>query len=644
MSVPDFKTRQPGSSRFRSPGPWFISHPTLTFAGLSLLWVLLLYRNVLGAPFVYDDLSQIKDNPALGSWSSALDYVRLPVSFSKQYRGAGCSFYRPLFRLSLALDRHLWGLNPTGFHLTNLVLHWLNGLLGFLLLRRLRVSQYVAATVSVVWVALPINAEAVAWVSGRALPLACFFLLLSLLAALAYLDSGHRWLLFGYGAACLAALLSHEAGILALPFLLLAAYCRDPHFWPSWWPLCGAGLATAILYALARQIVGARLSSGRPQLPVLGPVIAKYLSWMLLPLHMSIERSTSFPRAEPLISFAASGLLLIALIGLLPLRRKLPAVAAGLAWLIIGLLPFCGVIYLYQGMAERYTYLAAQGLVFALVALAWQMRPQPNLLRIAATAIVLWTLWGAWRLNARVIDWRDEEILYQTSLDATPASSILLYNLGVVAGEGGRPDQAAAFYRRALALNPRYASAALNLGNILRSQGRQQEAIAQYQTAISLDPRNPDAWMNLGNVYLATGSTVNARSAYNQAIGLRPNNVEAFINLGVAFQQLGDMPAAKQQYERAIAINPAQPAAYCNLGALLLRQGDSESATRQFLHAIEVDPIYAPAYFDLGVLYEQTGHPELAIPMYERTLQLKPDYDHARTNLQALRRPKITEK
>jgi protein O-mannosyl-transferase len=644
VSVPDSKPSHPRSSRLRLLRLWLLSHATLSFAVLSLLWVLLLYRNVLGAPFVYDDLSQVRDNPALGSWSSALEYFRLPVSFSNQYRGAGGSFYRPVFWLSLALDRHLWGLNPLGFHLTNLLLHWLNGLLGFLLLRRLRVSLYIAAAASQVWLALPINAEAVAWVSGRVLPLACFFLLLSLLAAVAYLDSGHRWLLFGYGAACLAALLSHEAGILALPFMLLVAYCRDQRFRPSWWPLCGAGLIAGILYALARQIVGAHLSTGHPQLPAVGAVLAKYLYWMLLPLHMSIERSTSFPRAEPLINFAASGLLLIALIGIIPVRRKLPAVAAGLAWLIIALLPYCGVIYLYQGMAERYTYLAAQGLVFALVALAWQLRPQPSLLRIAAAAILLWTLWGAWRLNARVLDWRDEEVLYQTSLQTTPASSILLYNLGVVAGEGGRLDQAAAFYRRALALNPRYASAALNLGNTLRSQGRLEEAIALYQTAISLDPNNPDAWMNLGNVYLAMGSTGNARSAYNQAIALKPNNVEAVINLGVVFQQLGDIPAAKQQYQRAIAIDPSQPAAYCNLGALLLRQGDHESASRQFLQAIELDPIYAPAYFDLGVLYEQTGRPELAIPMYERALQLKPDYDHARTNLQALRRPKVTEK
>ncbi|MGA7409278.1 MAG: tetratricopeptide repeat protein [Bryobacteraceae bacterium] len=616
---------------------WLLAHPGLGFAVLSLGWVFLLYRNVLAAPFAYDDISQIRDNSALASWSSALVYFRSSISFSNEYRGAGGSFFRPLFWLSLTLDRHLWGLNPAGFHATNLLLHWLNGLLGFVLLRRLNVSLYVAVSTALVWLALPINAEAVAWISGRSLPLACFFVLLSLLAGLVYLQSRRLWPLLTYAAACLTALLSHEAGVLALPLMILIAYCRDREFRSSWMPLCGAGLVAGVLYDALRQMAGAQLSSGRALLPAVGAIFAKYLYWMVLPLHMSLERSTSLPRAEPLFMFVASGLLLVFFVSLIPFRRKLPAVAAGLVWLSIALLPFCGLIHLYQGMAERYTYLASMGLAFVVVALAWQLRPRPALYRLAAGIICLWVLWGAWRLNARVLDWRDEETLYRTSLEATPASSILLYNLGVVAAEAGRSDDAAAYYRRALALNPRYASAALNLGNVLRSQGHLAEAIAQYQAAITLDPKSPDAWMNLGNVYLETGSTKNARTAYQQAISLKPNNVEAFINLGVVSQQMGDYAAAKQNYERAIAIDPSQPASYCDFGALLLRQGDHEAATRQFLRAIEVDPIYAPAYFDLGVLYEQTGHPELAKPMYERALQLKPDYEHARANLEKLR-------
>ena len=645
MPYPKPHPGHPDSLARRSLIGRLLSYPGFWFVALSLSWVFLLYRNVLAAPFVYDDISQIRENPALASWSSALSYFRSSISFSSQYRGGtGGSFYRPLFWLSLSLDRHLWGLNPVGFHLTNLLLHWLNGLLGFFLLRRLNVSLFVAAAVSFVWLALPINAEAVAWISGRSLPLACFFLLLSLLAGLAFLRSPSVLPLLGYAAACLAALLSHEAGLLALPFMLLLAYCRDRKLRPAWMPLCGAGLVAGILYGVLRQTAGAHLSSGRSLLPAVGAIFAKYLYWMILPLHMSIEQSTSLPRSGPLFMFAASGLLLVFFVTLFAIRRKRPAVAAGLVWLAIALLPFCGLIHLYQGMAERYTYLASMGLVFAVVALAWQLRPRTALYHLIAGVICLWVVWGACRLNARVLDWRDEETLYRTSLETTPASSILLYNLGVVAAEAGRSDDAAAYYRRALALNPRYASAVLNLGNVLRSQGHLPEAIVQYQAAIMLDPKSPDAWMNLGNVYLETGSDTNARTAYQQAITLKPNNVEAFINLAVVFQQAGDFTAAKQNYERAIAIDPSQPASYCDLGALLLRQGDHDAATRQFLRAIEVDPIYAPAYFDLGVLYQQTGHPELAMPMYERALQLKPDYEHARTNLEKLRNPGLPAK
>jgi hypothetical protein len=145
----------------------FASHPDLWFAIISACWVALLYRHVIGAGFVYDDVTQIQNNPALASWHSAADYVRSAVPFNSEFRGFGGSFYRPLFWFSLARDRVLWGLNATGFHLTNLLLHWANGLLAFLLLRRSSVSILLSAVVSITWLGLPINAEVVAWISGR---------------------------------------------------------------------------------------------------------------------------------------------------------------------------------------------------------------------------------------------------------------------------------------------------------------------------------------------------------------------------------------------------------------------------------------------------------------------------------------------
>src|SRR6185503_15714969 len=102
---------------------WCAAHQGLTFAVLSALLVLGLYWRALSAPFLYDDVDQIVHNPALASFRLMFHRFWLaPVTFNTQIGGAGGATYRPLYWLSLTLDRKIWGLNAGGFHLTNLVL------------------------------------------------------------------------------------------------------------------------------------------------------------------------------------------------------------------------------------------------------------------------------------------------------------------------------------------------------------------------------------------------------------------------------------------------------------------------------------------------------------------------------------------
>ena len=610
----------------------FASDPDLWFAIISACWVALLYRHVIGAAFVYDDVTQIQKNPALSSWRSVAEYARSAVPFNSEFRGMGGSFYRPLFWFSLALDRALWSLRATGFHFTNLALHWANGLLAFLLLRKLRVSLLLSAAVSIIWLGLPINSEVVAWVSGRSISLAVLFLLISLLSADWYVRSNRIVALLCYALASFGALLSHEIGILALPMTCLLLYAANA-VRRSWFVLSSVGLAVDAVYLWLRHSAGARLTSGVPA--TIEPAITfwKYIAWILLPVRMSIERSTDVPtNNSPMIRAAAliGGLALF--FAILRLRNKMPEVAAGLALVCIALVPVCGIVPIYQGMAERYTYLAALGLVLAIVGLLSHLR---NWVRsLVLYALILWVFWGVWRLNARVLDWRDAISLYAKSLEATPRSPVLLYNLGVAFAEAGDTSKAADYYQRAIALKPDYTSAIINLGNLFQRQGDYSQSAALYQRAISLDPRDPDAWVDFGNLYLQLALTEQAKNAYEKAIALRPNDVEAIIDLGAVLQRGGDFSAAEQAYRRAIAVDPGQAAAYCDLGALFLQQGNLDVAREQLIKAIEHDSSYALAYFDLGVVYEQTGRRDLAVEMYKKALDIQPDYQHARSNLE----------
>ena len=166
-------------------------HPTVAFLLVSTALVLLLYWRSFTSPFVYDDLDQIVNNPNLTTWGDFTHRFLLRPVRSDHLSPEPRRIHLPsLFWLTLFLDRATWGLNPGGFHATNLALHLANGNLALLLLRRLKQPLLPAAIVALVWLALPINTEVVAWISGRSYALCTLFVLACLLSALSYLRQG----------------------------------------------------------------------------------------------------------------------------------------------------------------------------------------------------------------------------------------------------------------------------------------------------------------------------------------------------------------------------------------------------------------------------------------------------------------------
>jgi protein O-mannosyl-transferase len=592
-------TDHPLAPRLRA---WSTARQTLIFAVISIFWILFLYRGAIHAPFVYDDIDQIQKNAALLQLRTTFQYFHSAVLFTDNLRGFGGSFYRPFFWLSLAVDQKIWGLNPTGFHITNIVLHWIAGLLGFFLLRRLRASILVSAMSSLLWLGLPINSEVVAWVSGRSYSLMAIFLFLALLSSHWYVCSRKHLAWFLYSLAALAAILCHEEGILVLPMTLLVLYVVD-RFRPrrEYMALGAAGISILVVYFCLREIAGTQTSTaGSPKLLAVGVSFMKYLSWMILPTRMSVERSTDVP-ANNLSIVTASAWIGVVLLFLLVYRlhKRMPELAGGIAWTCIALVPFCGIVYIYQGMAERFNYLASGGLCFSIAALLSKLRTRRSL---AVCAVAMWAAWGIWRLEKRVLDWRDSISLYEASLEATPQSATLLFDLGAVLEQKGDFMQAAAYYEHTLDRNP------------------------DYERAIT----------GLGNVDLRLGATGEAKSTYERALALNPDDATALVNYGATLQQLGDFADAKQQEEKAISINPTDVDAYINLGVDLFQLGSVDAAVENLLHAIELEPSRTPAYFDLAALYKEMGHIDSAAAMYRKILEVSPNDQEAISQLREI--------
>jgi tetratricopeptide (TPR) repeat protein len=583
---------------------WSTAHGGAIFAVISACWVVLLYRGAIHAPFVYDDIDQVQKNVSIQRMGTTWHYFHSAEHFSDSFRGFGGSFYRPLFWFSLAIDHKVWGLNPTGFHVTNIALHWITGMLGFFVLRRLRASVFVSAGSSLLWLGLPINSEVVAWVSGRTYSLMVLFLFLALLSAEWYLRSPRTLPLLSYCLAALATTLCHEEGVLVLPLTLLVLYSVDRFRSRRKYGVIGvAGISALGAYFSLRQVAGTQISTALSSESLSGGVyFIKYLNWMVLPIRMSVERSTDVP-ANSLSILTIGAWIAVAVLLLLAyrLRKQLPEMAAGITWIGIALLPFCGIISIYQGMAERYDYLASGGLCFLIIAFLSQLRARRA---VISCAVAIWAFWGAWRLEKRVLDWRDPIALYKASLEATPQSSALLFDLGAAFEQKGDLVQAAAYYEHTLDVD------------------------SQYEKAIA----------GVGSIYLRRGAPAEAKSAFERALTLNPRDVTALVNYGAALLKSGDVIDAKLQEEKAISINPADAGAYCNLAVVLVQLGAIDDAIENLLRAVDLDPSRTTAYFDLAALYRYQGHIDSAAAMYRKILEVSPNDPEAVLGLREITR------
>jgi Flp pilus assembly protein TadD len=582
---------------------WCHSHPIATYILASILWTTVLYTHAITAGFAsYDDAPQVVQNSSLSSLAASLKYFQSPVSFASDLRGSGGSFYRPLFWLSLAIDEKLWGLNPAGFHLTNVLLHWLSGLFLFLLLRRLHVSSLSSALTSLLWISLPINSEAVAWISGRPYCLAACFLLLGMLFAERYVSRPAVKYLAGYCLAAFCALFSHEEGVLIVVFTLLLIVAKHEGKSRAAMMLFGVSVITLLLYFRLRHAAGATGVTAKGTLASFGLFFWKYLGWIVLPIHMSVERSTDTPPPGWSGHALAAWLCLaLACAVFIAVHRKIPISPIGFAWMGIGLLPFCGLVFIYQGMAERYTYVASAGLALLVVVIGVEshVRLRPFVLGL----IAVWVLWGVYRLETRISDWSDAARLYGHSLQATPRSAKLHYDLGAVMEERKDFAQASGEYNKAVGLEPNYEPALAGLGNVDLNLGRMKEASQMFQKALQL----------------------------------KPDDAKAVTNYGTVLQSLGEFDAAKAQFQRAISLAPDNDDAYCDLGVLLFQTGDADAAVLQFDQAAKINPSDPTPLFNLAAIYQKNGRPDLAVKLYERVLQLSPGDPDAISALQSLR-------
>ncbi|MCX5794431.1 MAG: tetratricopeptide repeat protein [Elusimicrobia bacterium] len=538
--------------------------------------------------------------------------------------------YVPLTWISWALDYQLWGMNPFGFHLTNLLLHGLNAVVFYRLCLRLldcalpasgreratglRACSGLAALFFAVH---PLRVESVAWAVERRDVLSGLFYLLTLLGYLracgAQLEPARRRRWLAASLAAYAVSLSAKGMGVSLPLILvvldiyplrrLSGDCR------GW---LGPGSRGVLLekipflfLALAVGLIGLlgqAHSATMLSLREYGPAarlaqacfgLVFYLVKTAFPLQLAplyelplrLEPgSWPFPQSMALVCGLTAGFV--------ALRRRWPAGLAVWTCYAATLVPVSGLVQFgAQIAADRYTYLPCLGwavlLGGGLLAL-WRRRSPwlPLALGLAVTAVaVLGSM--TWR-QARF--WHDSESLWRRVLAVDPDSSVAHNNLGNVFSARGGTQEAVAHYRQALRLNPNFEEAHNNLGAVLAAQGRLAEAISCYQAALRIKPDYAEAHNNLGLALASQGGLDEAAVQYREALRIKPDYAEAYNNLGLLRVGQGRLDEAISYYQEALKILPDHPVIHANIGIALYRRGQVEEAIRQYREALALDP------------------------------------------------------
>jgi superkiller protein 3 len=222
---------------------------------------------------------------------------------------------------------------------------------------------------------------------------------------------------------------------------------------------------------------------------------------------------------------------------------------------------------------------------------------------------------------------------YRAALALRPDTPAAYNNLGNALQTKGQLDEAVAAYRQAITLNPKDAKAHNNLGNALADKGQRDEAIAAYRQAIELDPKLISAHNNLGTALGAKGQLDEAIKLHRQAITLEPQDAGAHYNFGIALKAKGQLDEAIAAYRQAIALDPKHAKAHDNLGIVLAAKGQRDEAIKLHRQAIALDPKHANAHTNLGTTLADKGQVDEAIQAYRKAIALDPKHAKAHYNL-----------
>lgn len=651
----------------------------LLSAFLILITVAVTYGGTLSAPFIFDDIRWIVQNP----------YVR---DFSPFWEAVLGTTGRPLVAFSFFLNQGLGGWDVAGFHLTNILIHALSGLTLFGILRRTFLSpaltsrfpgriSFLPLAIALVWVVHPLHTQSVTYIIQRGESLMGLFYLATLyFFILGSGDSNRLTGTAGYGlsiAACALGMVTKQVMVTAPLMVVLydrifvAASFKEILKKRAWFY---AGLFATWLLLLALMFLGPVYHktpsagfdfeefSGIDYALSQPTVILYYLKQIFWPHPLVFDYHWPVAKTWGDVIPSASGLIVLLGAVIWALRFRAPVGFLGV-WYFLILLPTSSVLPIADLAVEHRLYLPSIAPIVLAVTVCFRIlgRFLGPLFILIMMGVLGWSTiqrnqlytneTGLWKdtLAKRPENYRAHYVLgriydqegqydlalthYKKSVAIRPDFADGYNNLGITHFNQDEFDQAEKYYRHALKLKPDFAKAHNNLGLLFAKQKKYPQALAAYQKALEIDPKLAIAYSNLGKISDEQGRPQEAIDYFRQAFQTDPYDPYNRQRLVLMLTGQDQLTEAAEVYVEGSGLSLPTAAQHYQVGQYLIDEEEHEAALKHFHEVVRHAPEHSQAHNSIGVILAMQGKVSEAVPYFQKAVSLDPANEDARWNL-----------
>ncbi|HID30926.1 MAG TPA: tetratricopeptide repeat protein [Desulfobacterales bacterium] len=610
--------------------------------GVIVFVTLIVYIPAMRAGFIWDDDLFVTQNPL----------IKADDGLYRFWFTAEAPDYFPLVSSSLWFEWRLWGMNPTGYHVVNVLWHAVISVLIWLVLRRLKIpGAWLAALVFAVH---PVNVESVAWITERKNTQPMAFYLLTILLYLRFESDGRKqWYVFALCAFLLAIL--SKTSVVMLPLVLLGC---------AWWQrgrIARKDLVLSVPFFILAAVLGLVTVWFQYNVAIAGDIVrtggffsrlagAGWAVWFYL-WKAIIPSGLSFiyPRwnidATAIVSYLPAMILFGCFAVFWRYRRGWGRpFLFGLGYYVVTLFPVLGFFDInfmrFSLVTDHWQYTSIIGLIAVVVGLGawiwdrWQtkVRHFATILAVAVIGLLCVLTW------VRCHAFKDLETLWRDTISKNPEAWMAHSNLGSILAGQGRFEEAISHCSTALRINPGHAWIHGALGVALSNLGRLEEAIQHFSEALRLKPDFVEAHNDLGLALSKQGRFKEAITHFSKALKIAPDFADAHCNLGLGLARQGRLEEAIQHFSEALRLKPDFMDAHYNLGLALILCGRGKEAIGHFSEALRLKPAFAEAHYNLGAVLASIGKLDEAITHFSEAVRIRPDFTEAKHSLSRARK------